>query len=223
MPDPITNPDPAPAGGAVPPITTTEPPVATTFDPSKVSDEDFAKVFDDPRTFNHSRFKELTDRANKAKEYEAQEEKTRQAKLLEEKKFTELIAEKDAKITELTTSQKTSTVNLKILAEAQKVGVVDADTVLQLIDRNGVTLNDDGTVTGVSEAITKLLEAKPFLKGTGQTTTPPEIGGATNPGAEGSNQLKRFKHSQILDPKFYADNEADIMASMKAGLIENDI
>ena len=40
--------------------TTKTEPIVTPFDTSKISDEDFAKVFDDPRTFQHSRFKELT-------------------------------------------------------------------------------------------------------------------------------------------------------------------
>lgn len=205
--------------------TTTKPDAATVpaFDPSKVSDEDFGKIFDDPRVFNHSRFKELNDKAKKASDYEAKEQKAREAKLIEEKKFTELLAEKDKTIADLTSKQQTSLTNMRILAEAQKAGAVDTDAVLQLIDRSAVKLNDDGTVTGADEAVKKLLESKPYLKGNGTNTT--TIGSPTAPGVDTTTGVKRFKHSQIqqMSPAEYAANEKDIMAAMKAGMIEQDV
>lgn len=195
------------------------------FDPAKVSDADFVKVFDDPRIFQHTRFKDLNDQAKKAKEYEAKEQKAKEEKLLEDKKYTELLAEKERQLADLTSKNQTSNINQRILIEAQKASVVDSDAVLQLIDRSTITLNDDGTVAGVEEAIKKLLESKPYLKGTGSQTNV-EIGSPTAPGQDNNNgQVKRFKHSQIqkMTPEEYAANEKDIQAAMRAGLVEHDI
>ena len=54
-----------------------------TLDFSKLSDEEFDRVFEDPRVFKHSRFKALNEKAKKAEEYE-KIVKDQEAKELEE-------------------------------------------------------------------------------------------------------------------------------------------
>lgn len=44
-----------------------------------------------------------------------------------------------------------------------EAGCVDVETGLKIIDASGISVNDDGDVIGVAEAITKLKEAKPYL------------------------------------------------------------
>jgi hypothetical protein len=191
-----------------------------TFDPSTVGDEDFDKVFDDPRVWKHPRFKSLVEAKDRLKAIEKKEAEEREAKLLEEKKFQELLEEKDKKISELTQNQQRMLLDSKISTAALKAGAVDTEAILKLIDRANITLNDDGSVAGVEEAIKTLLETKPYLVGSDQQ---PTVGAGTNPGANTTSSAKRFKLSQLQDRAFYQANEADIDQALRLGLVEDDM
>jgi hypothetical protein len=189
------------------------------FDPSSITDDEFGKVFEDERLWRHDRFKQLIEKAKKAEKFEAEEQKKKEAQLLEEKKYQELITEKEKKLGELTNQLKDFKVNSQIQVEAQKAGIQDLEAATKLIDRAAIVVEDDGTIKGVAEAVKNLVEAKPYLKlGMPQ----PNVGSGTNP-ATNNQQVTRFKHSQLLDPVFYREHEAEIQKAMKLGLIENDI
>ena len=193
---------------------------STTFDTSKISDEDFAKVFDDPRTFTHSRFKELTTAQKELKTLRDNEQKEKEKALAEQGKFKELAEAKDVELAKLREQNQTQVANLDILAAASKLGAVDPKVVLKVVDHAGITALEDGTVVGAEDAVKRLLESAPYLKGKGQTG---DIGSTTAVAeGEGSKQI-RFKHSQLLDPKFYAEHEKEIGEAMNKGLIENDL
>jgi hypothetical protein len=191
-----------------------------TFDPSKVSDEDFAKVFDDPRTFQHSRFKELTDAQKELQKIKADQAKAEEERLKEQGKHQELADAKAKEAETLRAELVTTRIDTSLLMEANKLGIVDPDAALKLVDRSGIT-HDDTTkaVSGAKEALEALLKDKPYLAGKGTT----RIGSPSNPTGQNTGELKRFKHSEIQDPEFYRKNEKDILASLKAGLIENDL
>lgn len=233
-PAPATPPVAPPADpSATPPVTpppATEPPkpdngapaapAATDFDPTKVPDDQFAKVFDDPRAFNHPRFKELAEQAKKGREAEAAAAKAAEDKMKEDGKFKELLEQKDKELADLRTSLETSAVNNSITAKLASAGVVDAEAALLLINREGIT-NNDGKVEGVDAAIEALKTAKPYLFGTPQSTP---IGAPSNP-APGTQPggTKTFFRSQLSDNKFFLDNKDDIMAAMHAGTIVDDV
>lgn len=73
-------------------------------------------------------------------------------------------------------------IRASVIAAAASAGAVDHDAVAALIDRNGIAVTDDGAVTGVTEAVAALLEAKPYLVGKAGTTTPTPTPGAANGG-----------------------------------------
>jgi hypothetical protein len=54
-------------------------------------------------------------------------------------------------------------IGAEVRVQALQKGAVDADTVLAVINRTGISFAD-GKVVGVAEAIDALLESKPFLK-----------------------------------------------------------
>jgi len=192
---------------------------STSFDPSKISDEDFAKVFDDARTFQHSRFKELTTAHKELKMLREQEQRDKEKALAEQGKFKELSEAKEVELAKLREQNQTQVANLDILAFASKLGAIDPKIILKLIDRANIVVAEDGTVTGAEEAVKKLLEASPYLKGT-------QKAGDMGAGARGESEqgkLVRFKHSQLLDPKFYKEHEAEILTAMTKGQIENDL
>lgn len=177
------------------------------------------KVFDDPRLWQHPRFKSLNERAKKADLLEKQQAEAEENRLAEAKKFEELAnkraTERDTIASKYTASQQDN----RIISEASKVGVVDIETVLKLVDRSAIHVDENGVVTGAVEAVQALLAAKPFLKGKATT----KIGSDTNPGDDTDTGAKKFKLSQIQNPVFYREHEKDILAAYKAGLIEDDM
>ena len=207
----------------VPPVTTTTAPDATTqenktgFDPSTLDEEGQKKVLD--YAFQHPRFKELNEQAKEAKKLKEEQKKKEEESLKEQNKFKELYEKEKAEKDQILTARQQDKVDSEIKDAARKLGAVDEKAVLKLLDRAQVTYNEDGTVTGAEEAVKKLLEESPYLKGNG--TTQPKVGDGTNP-PNTDQSAKRFKASQLKDPKFFQENEADIMKAMKLGMIDDD-
>ena len=78
--------------------------------------------------------------------------------------------------------------NRLISAEVRAVGaelnIIDIDAAFMLMDKSGVAVGEDGSVTGVKEALEALTAAKPYLvkaaaatSGTGSTGNFPRAGG----------------------------------------------
>lgn len=205
-------------GGTDPTKTETQQPPA--FDVTKVGDEDFQKIFEDPRLYNHPRFKSLNEQAKKAKEYEAEKAKAEEEALKKKGEWEAVAKQNEDKAKAAEQKYLDSQTDNRIQAEAVKLGTVDLEAVLKLIDRSTIKVNEDGSITGIEDAVKALLEAKPYLKGSGQQVT---VGAGTSPGADATSGLKRFKLSQLQDAAFYQANEKDIMAAQKAHLIEDDV
>lgn len=167
---------------------------------------------------SHDRIKQLRDKAKEAEKLQKQIE-TQEKKKLEEKQEWEKLYQKEKETNEqLQQSLRQTAISSKIQAEASKLGVVDPDAVLALIDKSSIELAEDGTVEGVSEALSALLESKPYLKGEQRAKA---IGGSSNQTSTGDNRT--FKHSEIQNPEFYSKHEKEILKAISLGLVEDDL
>ena len=175
------------------------------------------KVFDDPRLWTHPRFKSLNERAKLADKLEKEKSEAEEKQLAEAKKFEELATKRAQERDEATTKLQQAIQDNRIITEATKIGVVDVEAVLKLVDRANITVDANGNVTGIVEALNALVTSKPYLKGKAAVT----IGSATNPGAD-SEGIKKFKLSQIQNPAFYREHEKEILEAYKTGQIEDD-
>lgn len=123
--------------------------------------------------------------ARERKKYEDYNDlKTKAAKLDEiekanlseaEKLKAELEAAK-AEGTERLTKAEQRLLKAEVKAQAAELGIVDAEAALALMDKSEVKIGEDDEVSGVKEALGRLLEAKPWLKKQGS------IGTGTNAG-----------------------------------------
>lgn len=216
---PVVEPDNKGDGTGTDPKTTSTPATPNAEAPKggeKAFDE---TVFDDPRLWTHPRFKTLNERAKKADALEKANAEAEEKRLQEAKKFEELATKRAQERDEIKSKYTSQLQDNRIITEANKIGVVDIDTVLRLVDRNSIVIGEDGTISGVEQAIQALITAKPFLKGTGK---PAPIGSPSTPGADANADVKTFKLSQLKDPVFYREHEKDIEAAYKAGKIEDD-
>lgn len=196
-------------------------PVDTTtnaFDPSKIGDEDFEKVLEDPRLWSHSRIKTLKEKAKKAEEIEAERAKAEEEALKKKGEFETLAQKAQAERDDWKNKYSQSLTDNAIQNEAAKLGARDLSDVLKLIDRANIKIQDDGSITGVEEAVKTLIDAKPYLKGDGVA---PTIGSPTNPNAQAGGK-KMHKLSDIQNAEYYKENAADIDKAYVEGRIVND-
>lgn len=108
---------------------------------------------------------------------------------------------------------KTLAIRNAITSESIKQKVIDPDALFAFLkDNDSITVSDDGEVSGVTEAVTALLESKPYLKGTGFT-------GSGDGGQRTNGGLPTFTRTQIADPTFYRANEKEIAAAAREGRI----
>jgi hypothetical protein len=219
---------PAAAPGATPPAAT--PPATSnngdaSFDPTALTPEQLNQVLEkNPHIWKTDRLSELRE---KSKKFDQAQQKATEAetKALEEQgKFKELSEKQSATISELQTKLQTSTVNQAVTNKLAPLGVVDLEAALALIDRSKIEVAEDGSISGVDEAIEALKTGKAYLFNQGGGTTNPTVGTPSNPGnGSGTSGPAKFKRSQLRDPKFYNENREAILKAQAAGEIEDDV
>lgn len=206
------------------PATTTTPPAggSAEFDPTALSQEQINQVLEkNPHIWQADRIAELRAKAKKHDDAQAAAEAAETKRLEDEGKFKDLSEKQKAQIENLQTQVSNSTINQALTNKLAPLGVVDLEAALALVNRSNIKVDDNGTVSGVDEAIESLKTGKAYLFGTPGTST---VGNATNPG-NGSQQggPAKFKRSQLRDPAFYNENREEIRKAAAAGLIEDDI
>lgn len=190
------------------------------FDPSTLSDEEFSKVFGDPRTFTHPRFKALNEQAKEAERLKSENEKAVNAQLEKNKQFEELAKKHETSAKEWQSKYQTTLLDNKIQAEASKLGITDVEAASKLLDRSGISVDEQGNVSGVEAAVRQLAESKSYLvdKSKGVPTIGSPNGNPADGNQPGTGSTRQFKASEISDPKFYKEHAKEIDASMKAGV-----
>lgn len=176
------------------------------------------KVLEHPNFFNIPRVKELREKAAEADRLKTDQQKLAEQKLKDEKKFEELANQKESENQTLREQIKTSNINSALTSLLVKENVVDLDGALKLIDRSKISVDDNGTVTGVTEALTALKTDKAYLF----TGTPnPQVGNPSNPTGTQPTGPMKFKRSQLTQ-EFINANKDEVYKAMHAGLIEDD-
>lgn len=190
---------------------------APDVDFSKLSDEQLAKVLEDPRTFNLPRIKELREKAAKAKEFEAAEAKKAEEVAIKKGEFDKVLADKDAKIAELQQQIQAGQLDNTLRGELQKAGVKNVEAALRLVDRSTVKIGENGQIEGLDKAVEGLKALSPEIFNSNTTS----LGGGTNP--PNPNPTGKFTLSQINDPQFYQKNYVAIQQAMAKGEIIDDL
>lgn len=220
MPEPAKPAD-APASETPPP---TNPPANTPpanegkpaeggFDPKILESEDLWK---------HPRMKELLDANKELKDLKTSMSQAEEDKLKEDNKFKELADKKAAEVTQLTEQLKTVRTDNALTIALSKVQVVDLDAALKLIDRSKLTIGDDGTISGIDDAVAVLKTDKAYLFNPAGGENP-TLGNPANGGTPPNGAPAKFKRSQLQDPAFYKAHEKEILEAYSKGEIEDDI
>lgn len=217
------------AGAGTPPAGTGTPPApaASDVDLSKLPADQLAKALENPELWKLPRIQELVTGNQQLKKLQEEQQKSREAQLASDKKFEELAGEKTTQVETLTSQLQTERTNNALVIALSQEQAVDVDAAVKLIDRSKITIDDNGQVQGVSDAVAALKTDKAYLFTAGGQT-PPRVGAPSNQGAgqqPPAAGVAKFKRSQLQGPdgqQFYKDNKAAIDEAYRKGEIEDD-
>lgn len=151
----------------------------------------------DPETFDKEYVEKLRKEAakyrTKAKELETNSQ-TKQQEMMKKvfdmfglepdpnKEFEKQLSDAQTKAQEAEKKANERLIRAEVKSVATELGIVDADAALLLMGKENVKINDSGDVEGVKEALTTLVESKPYLKGQqGAGKGGNDFGGGTPP------------------------------------------
>ena len=99
---------------------------------------------------------------------------------------------------------------------AGKLGIVDPDAAVKLLDWSSLEYADDGTPKDVDKALKLLLRERPYLAGGPTSPQMAATNGATRASQPGS---RLYTKSELASYEFYSANRADIQLAMRQGRI----
>jgi hypothetical protein len=162
-----------------------------------------------------TRFDEVNDKLkvleSEKLEREKKDKEADDKKLADDKKFEELATKRGEELEKANDTVRSIRIQSAVERIAAKQGAVDTEAVYALIDKSKIKVDKDGTVEvdSVEEAVKSLLEAKPFLKGSGGS--PANIGGGANPDqANSAKKPMSWVKEKWADPKWVRDKHEDL-------------
>lgn len=157
-------------------------------------------------------FDDLKTKASKFDEMEAE-------KLGEVERLTKDRDEWKSKTEELSKAHRSALMRAAVVAEASKVGANNPTLVFSVLDKSSLTVDDEGNVTGVTEAIAGLKKSDDYLFGS-KTQRMGDAGGGTRQGSEGDPTV--FTRTMIRDPDYFQKHEKAILKAMAEGRITDE-
>lgn len=94
----------------------------------------------------------------------------KQAEMSELEKAQAKVAELQQKLEAAGETQKALALQGDIVAKSAKLGIVDADAALKLLDKGAIEYDANGKPTNTVSLLNELLKAKPYLAGAGTKT-----------------------------------------------------
>lgn len=176
-----------------------------------------------PETVPYGEFQKsreaLREANKKLTELQEAQKKADDEKMKENQQFKELAEKRENELSETKSKYETSLKKVRFAELAIKEGVVNVDDAFRLADLEGVSMSDDGSVSGMEDVVAKLKESKQYLFGSQDQS----LGGGSNPPKDGDTQggKRVYRQSQIEDPEFYKANEADIKKAYVEGRVIN--
>jgi hypothetical protein len=114
-------------------------------------------------TSKYGDYSELQARAARADELEASQGTETDKLRAKAERESEKRAASDAKAAQATERANTALMRASVVAAAAQANAADPQDVFTLLDKSALTVDEDGNVDGVADAVTALLKAKPHL------------------------------------------------------------
>ena len=113
---------------------------------------------------SHKNAREQADRqAKKLSTYEKAEQEAKDAQLSEIERIKKQHTELQAQHETYTRQMQERVVRYEVERQAARLGIIDPDAAVRLLDWSELEMNDDGTPTNAEKLLEKLLKNKPYL------------------------------------------------------------
>lgn len=146
--------------------------------------------------------KEAADRRKKLEALEAEDAKRKEAELSESQKAEKRAKEAEAKVLEMEQRWRDGMLRSAVTIAATQAQFYDPEDAYRLADLASLTVNNDGTVTGVDDAIKAMAKAKPHLVKVATTaTTPPDVN-AQNRGQQRTPSLDELVQKKLASGNY---------------------
>jgi len=143
-----------------------------------------------------SDYNELKARSEKLGEME-------QAQLTEAQRLEARVADAEKQASDAQQQLSQATIASEVKVRATQMGAVDPDAAFLLLDKKNVTYSATDGVAGVDDALTQLLEDKPYLRSGGRTPNlNPETGQATPPTRLTADQREAARLMGLTDEEY---------------------
>ena len=119
--------------------------------------------------------KEAAERRKKLDALEAAEAKRKEDELSEVEKADKRAKDAETKAQQLEQRWRDGMLRSAVTLAATQAQFYDPEDAYRLADLSSLTVNDDGTVTGVEDALKALVKAKPHLVKTTTNAPPPDV------------------------------------------------
>lgn len=209
QPDPNATTPPAgdaaqPQAGTPDPTPTPAAPAATTQTPEITPD--IQKLIDEAATkASRAANKEAEALRKRAKALEDAEQARKDAELSETERLAKERDEATQRAEAATSNARRAQLRAEVATQAVALNIVDADAAIALLPADAITYADDGTPQGVTEALTALAEAKPYLVAKPGTPQLDPTNGARQPG-DGTQKVSDAERlAQLRNPGTPAD------------------
>lgn len=166
-------------------------------------------VFPDSASFNARLEREAKSKLKEQAEamgfesIEAMQEAAKKAKEAEEQSKSDLDKEKDranrleAEKASIVEAANNRLISAELKVYAAQAGIVDPDAAVTLADRNGVSVEDDGSIKGAKEAIDDLAKNKPYLLGKANKG----VGSPGSPGGDPGNLSEEEQGKKLAEER----------------------
>lgn len=163
------------------------------------------------------------DQTKRIQEFEAREKEAEMAKLSEQERLSKQLAERDAELIRVRHEHQDRTNRYEVQLHAAKLGLVDPEAAVKLLDWGSIDYAADGKPQNVEAALNELVEAKPWLKAVQeapkaerQARPAATTNAATHAATPGS---RTYSVAEMGDYQFYLANKKDIALAVKEGRI----
>lgn len=188
--------------------------------------DQLAAVLENPALWDTPRMKELLAGNKELKDLKTKMQQDEEKRLEDEKKFEDLANSRKTDLEKALEQNNQMRIDQALTGKLVPEGIIDLEGALKLVDRSKLSIDDNGVVSGLDEALASLKTDKAYLFKTGEDGKPVVMGSPSNNngGGDGGNGAPaKFKRSQLSDPAFYKEHRDEILKAAAAGLIEDDL
>lgn len=151
------------------------------------------------------------------KDLEDREKAAEDAKLTEQERIARERDDLAARLAERETAIADMRLQAAVTSAAVRLGFVDPEDALRLVDRSAVKADEEGRLTNVEDQLATIAKAKPYLLNTASKTA-----GSFDTGQGARATGPRFyTREQLRDPAFFTAHKADILAAQSEGRIRS--